>query len=163
MYRQVKQLAIAGVVTGFGLGKIPVAPGTFGSILGLGLGGVLHYVSAYHQVIAWLMFGLIFAVSHQCIRQYELSHGHHDAAEIVIDEILGLGLVYLWVPVSLMNLGIGFGLFRLFDITKIGPVGWCERRLHGLALGTLMDDLMAGFMVLVVFGLISGLGWIELG
>lgn len=140
------------VVTGLGTGMLPKAPGTWGSILGLALGWWLYELRLDEPWLAALVFGGIGAGAYGLIRQYEADQGHHDSAEIVIDEILGLALVYMWVPASPLNLAVGFGLFRFFDITKLGPVGWCERRWHGHAAGTLLDDLVAGVMVVAVFG-----------
>ncbi len=51
----------------------------------------------------------------------------------------------LWSPPHWIDLGLGFMLFRLFDIAKPWPVGWLDRRLPG-AWGVMMDDLAAGLM-----------------
>ncbi|HES76117.1 MAG TPA: phosphatidylglycerophosphatase A, partial [bacterium] len=54
------------------------------------------------------------------------------------------GTEWLWVLAAV-------GLFRLFDILKPGPIGWCDRHLHG-GLGIMLDDIVAGVLV---FGLLQ--------
>lgn len=162
MLGQLKPWLIKMMVTGLGTGLLPKAPGTWGSMLGLVLGLGLYEVRLDEPWLAVVVFGLMILAAYGLIRQYEADQGHHDSSEIVLDEILGLALVYLWVPAAPLNLAMGFGLFRLFDITKLGPVGWCERRLHGHAAGTLLDDLVAGVMVMAVFGCMDIIMWMWL-
>lgn len=67
-----------------------------------------------------------------------------DPSEIVIDEVIGCLITFYAIPLSLVSMCFGFLLFRFFDITKIGPVGWMEK-LPG-ASGILLDDIMAGII-----------------
>ena len=133
--------------TGFGLGWIRTAPGTFGTfpgiLLALCLGAIPH---------PWrsLLFVFLVLLGFSVIQSYEKWYKIHDAKQIVLDEILGFALIFLFVPISFKSLLLGFVLFRVFDISKIGPVGWCERRWHGKAFSTLMDDLMAGLLSAIV-------------
>lgn len=67
-----------------------------------------------------------------------------DPSEIVLDEVMGMLVTFIGIPVTPVAMGIGFILFRLFDITK-----WCGlRRLQLLpgAWGVLIDDLAAGLI-----------------
>lgn len=138
------------LATGFGLGRIPKAPGTFGSCAGVPLGVVLNLISSYSMLASVGLFIVLAIGSVKVIASYEQITGSHDSSEVVIDEIMGLSLVFIWVPVSVMCIGFSFVLFRLFDISKIGPVGWVERRLSGSAWGTLLDDVVAGVMVTLI-------------
>lgn len=122
----------------FYLGYIPVMPGTFGSLAGLMmylLVGNNHtlYISA--TILAFLL-GLF--ISHPA----EDAFCERDSRKIVIDELCGMMLTYLFIPFSIKRLFAGFLLFRLFDILKPPPL----RRLHMLpgGFGVMMDDIGAG-------------------
>ena len=65
-----------------------------------------------------------------------------DASCIVVDEIAGILLAYLAVPIAVLPLLVGFILFRLFDIIK--PVPRLEALPGGW--GVMLDDMMAGLL-----------------
>jgi phosphatidylglycerophosphatase A len=68
---------------------------------------------------------------------------HDDPGWIVIDEIAGQMLALLALHrISLIGVGLAFALFRLFDISKLGPIGWADRQ--GGAVGIMGDDILAG-------------------
>jgi len=69
----------------------------------------------------------------------------HDHGSIVWDEIAGMFVTFLFVPISASSLFIGLVLFRLFDILKPWPIGIIDKRLHG-GTGIMLDDLLAGAM-----------------
>ena len=96
-----------------------------------------------------------------------LGAGHEDPPEIVIDEVAGQWIA-LW-PVSLGASMTGsafwdlypgviaaFLFFRLFDITKPGPVGWADRK--GGAFGVMADDVIAGVFAAVAVAVLAVLG-----
>ena len=132
-------------VTGLGLGYMPVAPGTFGTLLGiplaLGLGVMLQ---RYGLMWTATCFSALWAGALACVALYEQKSSVHDARHIVLDEVLGYGVIYLFVPIDLFTLAWGFLWFRFFDILKHGLVGWVEEKFHGHAFGTMADDLVAG-------------------
>ena len=87
----------------------------------------------------------------------------HDPQEIVIDELIGQWLTYsVWlgwlyaiagnadtarhlladVSTSPLYLGLGFVLFRFFDILKPWPISWCDRHIKG-GFGVMFDDIAA--------------------
>lgn len=139
--------------TGLGAGKLPLAPGTFGSLVGLFLAWC---VSGWHAALAGLFIlglcGLAVWVSHEAERLLQT----RDPALIVIDEIAGM-LVACWgLSLSIGAAAVLFILFRLFDILKPFPVGWLDRRLTG-GLGIVADDVAAGVLANVIFRLGSGL------
>ena len=133
------------IASGGGVGFAPRAPGTFGSLLGLILGGILLHFG--HQPVLIAILG-VSAAGVWAIRQLgEVG----DAGWIVIDEVAGQLIAVLALPyVTLFGLVLAFALFRLFDITKWGPVGVLDRR-HD-AWGVMGDDWVAGaFAFLCVF------------
>jgi phosphatidylglycerophosphatase A len=130
------------LATGGGTGKIPVAPGTFGSLLGLLLAWC---VSGWHAGLLTL-FALVFGglavwVAHQAERIL----GTKDPGAIVIDEVVGMLVACLGLSLTPASAVILFILFRLFDISKPFPVGWLDRRLSG-GVGIVADDVAAGIL-----------------
>jgi phosphatidylglycerophosphatase A len=126
--------------SGLGLGYIPVAPGTFGT-----LWGVLLFYLARRLPFPWFLSGtvLFFLFAVWVAHGAEKKLGGHDSQIIVIDEVAGylvtvLGLSFSW-PIAIA----GFLLFRCFDIVKPFPVRWADRRVSG-GLGVVLDDILAG-------------------
>jgi phosphatidylglycerophosphatase A len=78
--------------------------------------------------------------------------GIQDPGPVVIDEIAGQWAVLVLVPMDLIHYGVGFVLFRAFDILKPWPVGWADREIKG-GLGIMLDDaLAAGYAAAVLWG-----------
>lgn len=153
--------------TFFGVGHMRPAPGTWGSAAALPAAWALHVLGGFPllAVATVLVFGLGWWATHIATQGQD----DHDPSEIVIDEVAGQW-VALWAlswPATRHGLDItalwpgwiaAFVLFRLFDITKWGPVGWADRR--GDALGVMLDDIFAGVFaalgVVVLAGLYHG-------
>jgi phosphatidylglycerophosphatase A len=72
----------------------------------------------------------------------ERHYARTDPGFVVLDEVVGMLLTLLLVPVTWSGALIGFFLFRAFDIVKPFPARQCER-LHG-GLGIMADDVVAG-------------------
>ena len=67
---------------------------------------------------------------------------------IVIDEWVGLWIAFTMMPINLTTAIVGFLAFRIFDITKIGPIRRMEKLPGGW--GVMADDVMAGIMTYFV-------------
>lgn len=128
------------LATGFGLGYSPVAPGTFGSLLGVVIFYLLRHIphSQFVQVVIGISVVAVI-VAHQAEKVFHSK----DCQKIVIDEVAGILLCYLFVPYSLQGVVWGFILFRLFDVAKIFPANYCQDNIQG-GLGVVADDLVAG-------------------
>jgi phosphatidylglycerophosphatase A len=151
--------------TAFGIGFLPVAPGTFGSLPGLPLAWGCHMLLAWlwEREIAAPLWGapalisagvLILLASWAavwCIGHTEKAWRCHDDKSIVIDEVVGQMAVAIFLPLSIEMYCAAFALFRLFDIWKPGPAGWVDRNLGG-PLATLLDDLIAALFTLILLG-----------
>ncbi len=147
-------------ITTFGVGYLPLAPGTYGSLVAVGFYAALassfssfrysaslrspeSIVATIHAIIlvAFLIFILlgIWAAS----RSVDLL-GNTDAPEAVVDEVIGQLVVFLFIPFtsSWLLIGAGFLLFRLFDIWKPYPIDNLQSLPGGL--GVCADDLLAG-------------------
>jgi phosphatidylglycerophosphatase A len=82
----------------------------------------------------------------------ERLQGEEDPRNVVIDEVAGQWLTFVWVaPTTLALAAAGFVLFRFFDITKPFPIRRLERLPRGW--GIMADDLLAGLYAAVVLGL----------
>ena len=123
----------------FGAGLFPGVPGTVGTLatlpLVLGMGYLGIWVRALVLVIA-------LAVAIWASGRCEELLNRSDPSEIVIDEVAGFLLTMFLLPLSWLNLVLGFVLFRFFDILKPFPIRLFEQLRGGL--GIVMDDLMAG-------------------
>lgn len=140
------------MATGFGAGYAPVASGTAGSLVGLGL-VVLLYRLSLSWIIYLLIVLVVFLVGVYVSGRYERDSGQKDSGRIVIDEIAGMLLAAFLLPPDWVTLAGAFFLFRVFDIFKPPPARWAERRLPG-GWGVMMDDMVAGLYAnLVIRGL----------
>ncbi len=126
--------ALTILATAGGAGYAPVAPGTFGSAVGVALYALLSVLSPllFTLTVTTLLFIGIWAADGA-----ERVFGKKDDGRIVIDEVVGQLIALTPLLVA------GFLLFRLFDIWKPGPVGWAERRFAG-GVGVMLDDVVAG-------------------
>jgi phosphatidylglycerophosphatase A len=135
---------------GFGSGLAPVAPGTFGSAVGLLLALAIAplgwWVAAAVTVFAVLAGIWICGESARRL-------GVHDHSAIVWDEVAGMLIVMLAAPPTWWGAVLGFGLFRLFDVWKPWPIREVDHGMRGGA-GIMLDDVMAALMAVVVLLLI---------
>ena len=147
-------------ITTCGVGYLPLAPGTWGSLLAVAFYallsnafGTLRYkpslaepeflVAAIHAVIliAFLLFTLlgVWAAG----RATELL-GDLDPSKAVVDEVIGQLIVFLFIPFtsSWWMIGAAFAFFRLFDIWKPYPIDYLQNLPAGI--GVCADDILAG-------------------
>ena len=130
------------------VGYLKFAPGTVGSLCGIPL--VLTY--RYSPLFSLLLLGclLSIAVWSSSVTSKEL--GEKDPSVVVIDEVCGIMITFLFVPLSWVSLLIGFLAFRFFDILKPQPVRYLERFPDGF--GIVLDDAMAGIYANIVLQLL---------
>ena len=133
------------IATGFYIGYVPLLPGTMGSLLGAFLYWLLPNSTApsFLIVIAVLFFVGVWA-STEVEKQTET----RDNQKIVIDEVVGVLITLALFEKELIWMGVGFILFRVFDIIKLFPANYSERLPGGW--GVMMDDVVAG-----VYGAVS--------
>lgn len=128
------------IATAFGVGLLPVAPGTWASLATLPLAWLLdHFAGRGSLVVAGIVIAAIGVWASQV---YVAHHRAQDPGEIVVDEVAAQLLTLAAVPLTLFSLIAGFLLFRLFDIVKPWPVSWADRKVKG-GLGVMLDDLLA--------------------
>jgi phosphatidylglycerophosphatase A len=136
---------IMALATGLYVGKIPKAPGTWGSLAALLPWLLIKDLPLTTYLIVLLgVFVLGFFVAGMAEKLLDSP----DAGCIVIDEFLGMFITLTAAPANPLAWLLGFALFRLFDITKPWPVCWFDRHIHG-GTGIMMDDVVAGIYALI--------------
>lgn len=139
-----KQAAFSGpsgfLAFGFGSGLAPVAPGTAGSLVGLAFMPFL-YVLPLWWLVSVILLAFFYGIYICRVTTEQL--GVHDHGGIVWDEIVGIQLLLLALPVNWKTLLLAFLLFRVFDILKPWPISWLDSKVKG-GLGIMLDDVLAG-------------------
>ncbi|MBT8077226.1 MAG: phosphatidylglycerophosphatase A [Gammaproteobacteria bacterium] len=134
---------------GFGSGLSPWAPGTAGTLVGVGIAWAsLSLAPDLRLVIALVLVIAGVWICGESARRV----GVHDHPGIVWDEIAGIYLVLLVAPPTVFGWAAGFGLFRLFDIWKPWPIRDLDHRLAG-GTGIMLDDLVAALYAALLLGI----------
>ena len=167
-----KSLKIAGpvdfitilIATGFGTGFIPFGSGTWGSVVGLGIAYGL--ISIFGLDVLWLQNSLVAvsvllaALGIWSGTRAEKIFDRKDASQVVIDEVCGQVVSFVFIAPYLGRLGpewrwwmvVGFVLFRIFDIFKPYPINRLQDLEGGF--GVMMDDVVAGIYAAVALSLL---------
>lgn len=144
------------IATFFYIGHIRPAPGTWGSLAALPTAIILYHFGGPLAVVIAII--VAYALGVWATTRETAGKDNHDPSEIVIDEVVGQWIALLPVlygaarnDAEVLALWPGwvaaFVLFRFFDITKLGPVGWADRRDD--ATGVMLDDVIAGILAAV--------------
>ncbi|MEE8348422.1 MAG: phosphatidylglycerophosphatase A [Acidobacteriota bacterium] len=144
---------IQAVVTGLGIGYLPLAPGTWASGTTVLLIALIHW--AVPTQVGLILGGLLLFITPVAVifsTRFSKAESHTDPSEVVIDEIIGQMICFLWNPVSMVSLMAGFLMFRFFDIVKPFPVRTCERLPGGM--GIVFDDVAAGLYAGVLLAIL---------
>ncbi len=152
------------VATFFFVGLLKPGPGTWGSLAALPAFYGLHVLGGPILCVVGIVaaFGIGFWATGVETRRL----GVEDPGQIVIDEVAGQWIALLPLSLGAADVGVGigalwpgwicaFGLFRLFDIWKPGPVGWADRR--GDVMGVMLDDVIAGAIAALCVVLLAAL------
>ena len=150
------------VASACGLGLLPIAPGSFGALLGV----VAHVAVAFWappnvQWVSLVLILLAVSAAHIALTPWSQARWHSlDPKNFVLDEVAG----YLVVPI-LFHRGplwktafCGFLLFRILDVIKVPPARQIDRDTHG-AWGILLDDIVSG---LYAVGCLYAMDWVFL-
>ncbi len=142
------------IAFGFGSGLLPIAPGTWGTLVAI----PIYLLIAGYSVKYYLLFTLVaFLLGVWLCGRVAKELGVPDHEGIVWDEVVGYLFTMTMAPVSLAWMIIGFLLFRLFDIWKPQPIRLVDESLSG-GLGIMLDDVLAAIpawliMQLLIWGL----------
>ncbi len=141
------------LATGAMVGRIPWAPGTWGSLWGFAVYLAIRPLLWPYQLAALLALVALAVFSSQ--RACELL-GDEDPSQVVIDEIAGMSIGLAGISGGGIPLVAAFFLFRFFDIFKPFPVRQLER-VRPTGLGVVMDDVAAGVMCNLSWRILEGL------
>ena len=142
------------IASGFGVGLVPRAPGTFGSLAAL-----LPWWLWLRPLPLPIYLGVLlaaFALGVWAGGWVIAKTRVEDPGVVVWDEFIGQWIALLLAPTGLWWIVGWFVLFRLFDIWKPWPVRWADRKLHG-GFGAMADDVLAGLYALAVLQAIHAL------
>ena len=156
------------IATCFGLGWLPMAPGSWGSLPPAVAFGLLTYCCVPEWTTTAVMAVMLVGGCVACVLYAPASMaatGRNDPGEVVMDEFAGQALTFLVMPLvmprdlcgweSLVIAGFGFFIFRVMDITKPWPIRKLERLPAGW--GILADDLAAGIVSAILVYIALGL------
>jgi phosphatidylglycerophosphatase A len=137
----------------FGVGFLPKAPGTWGTLATLPfLYALGRFNPPFFIFIPFLTILTVIScfIAHRVQEQFSL----HDPQWIVIDEVIGMSVTWLFIGKhTLVNLFILFAMFRIFDIVKIWPASYFDKKIkHGA--GTILDDVISGIYAGVLYSVI---------
>jgi phosphatidylglycerophosphatase A len=124
--------------TFFYVGYLPFIPGTFGSAAGILLFYLIKDNDVFYILFTLIMVILGFSVAGRA----EKIFNKKDAKCIVIDEVSGMLLSFMFLPYDIKLVIMGFILFRIFDSLKSYPANHMERLEGGI--GIMSDDIIAG-------------------
>ena len=140
-------------------GYFKIYPGTFGTIISiLILFPIIKYKILSFEIIV-SFFILIFFLSLFFIRRFSLYTKSHDSSIIVIDEFLGVYLIfifydYVFINNDILTIILIFILFRFFDIIKVFPANIVDKKMNN-ALGVLLDDIIAGVYTIIILYILN--------
>ena len=142
----------------FGLGKIPVIPGTFGSLVTVIILYVFFHIINLSSNIILIGLLIIFIYSFLAITTHIKNTENKDPKEVIIDEFIGQSIpIYLYeishgteksTDEAIIFYSICFILFRFFDIAKPFPVSFFDKNYKN-SFGVIMDDVCAGLYVVL--------------
>ena len=145
------------IASGFGSGFSPFAPGTAGALVAVIIWTVLFYVIPFNilLVVTSLLIVLFTAAGIWSADKLESEWGK-DPSKVVVDEMVGVWIALLAVPVgNVWNILFAFLLFRFFDIFK--PLGIRKMEQLEGGIGVMADDILAG---IYSFLLLMGVRWL---
>jgi len=137
---------VVALATGFYSGYIPLAPGTFGTVVAVPFCYVLSVLGPLEGIV---FVGAFLGVAVWISGEAEKIFKKKDSGLIVIDEMAGFLVTLYAIPLTVTTLAAGFLLFRLMDIAKPFPVRRLETALPG-GWGVVGDDVLAGVYANVV-------------
>lgn len=130
----------------FGVGYLPVAPGTWGSLAALLLWYALPMPENQILFLFLTIFVILIGIYTSAVTERQA--GGKDPSIVVVDEWAGQWIALLFLERSIIFGIMSFILFRILDIWKPGPVKWADKKAGGL--GIMGDDILAGLISFII-------------
>jgi phosphatidylglycerophosphatase A len=140
--RSLLSFSASAIALWFWSGKLPKAPGTWGSLAALPFAWLL-IVYFGSPLVLFIAAAFLLPVGVWASAQHSNKLGTHDAGEIVVDEVAGQWIALAVAPYSPLGWVAAFLLFRFFDVIKPWPISWIDARVSG-GWGIMADDIVAG-------------------
>ena len=136
------------LVSIFFVGYIKFAPGTWGTLVSLLIMYILFNILSLPLIILAIIFIFLFFISNYLINYFTFITNSHDSKHIVIDELLGVFIIFLFYDLiflfnDILTYLLIFILFRFFDIFKIFPANFFDKHYKN-GYGVILDDIIAG-------------------
>lgn len=138
------------IAFGGGIGLVPFAPGTWGTLLAVPLYWIANRFLAPAEFLVLVCF--LFGLGIWACEVTGRAIGSSDHGGMVWDETVAFLLVLFLVPAALAWQAAAFVLFRLIDIVKPQPIRYYEKRFRS-GFGVMLDDFVAAFFTLVVLAI----------
>ena len=129
------------LATWFGVGFLPVAPGSWGALAALPCAALLVWLGG--PVLVLVAGAVVFVLGILAADAYMQTVQVHDPPAIVIDEVVGQWVTVALLPLDPLVYALGFVLFRVLDVLKPWPANFIDRAVTG-GFGVMFDDLVAG-------------------
>lgn len=148
-FKKFSDFLVKAISTVFFIGYLPLVPGTFGSIAGVGLFYLLkgaNSITYFLFILGIVVLGLITS------GQTERLLNKKDPGCIIIDEVAGMMIALSFMPYDFKIIFLSFMIFRILDTLKPFPAGKLQY-LRG-SVGVMADDLIAGIYTNIMLLLI---------
>lgn len=140
------------IATWFGVGLLRPAPGTLGTIAAIPFGFAINYYS--HPVFLLAAALILLLGSSKAVHRFGKKVGETDSSSIVVDEVVGMWIAGAAAFTNPALWLLAFALFRFFDIVKIWPASFFDKKVKN-GFGVMMDDVVAGIYALFGVAIIS--------
>ena len=146
-------------VSFFYVGFLKQWPGTYASLLSIGILFPFFEFKIFSTEIFLLFFIITFILSIFFIRKFSNYTNSHDSSVIVIDEFLGIFFIfmfyeYIYIINSYFTLFLIFVLFRFFDIYKIYPANIIDKKMKN-SIGVILDDIVASLYTIFILFILN--------
>ena len=141
------QKAVTALSTFGGLGNLPFAPGTWGSLVAIPIGWVV--IEVFGNTSLLFVSFVVFLMGVWASSQFAKHRKTADPSSCVIDEVAGQLTVLSFFandPVIMLS---AFLTFRFFDIIKVWPTSWVDKNIRG-GFGIMIDDIIAASQSIAV-------------
>ena len=132
------------ISTLFYFGKTPIAPGTMASLITM-LIWLLVPLNYFIQIIILIIILILGLISSKIVSE---KLNVKDPSEIVIDEVMGMGIALFMLPKEVILYLCAFFLFRVFDILKPSFIYSIQKVPNGW--GIMLDDIIAGIFACLI-------------